>query len=126
LTVVIDHLAKPPVGSTRRQPWYDLMSRAADNPRVFAKMSGLYRQGGGAPASPYDLRPWICDALELFGRELLLVGSDWPVAEIEGGYRPVLAAVIGTIRSLVTDDAAAQVLAGTAIRVYGLAMPARR
>jgi L-fuconolactonase len=127
LTVVIDHLAKPPVGSNRRQPWYDLMSRAAANPRVCAKVSGLYREAGGSPATPDDLRPWISDALALFGPERLLVGSDWPVAEIEGGYQPVLAAVIRTIRSLLTDDAAAaQVLAGTAIRVYGLPMPAGR
>ena len=34
-------------------------------------------------AAEDDLRPWIADAIELFGPERLLVGSDWPVAEIE-------------------------------------------
>ena len=33
-----------------------------------------------------DLRPWIADAIELFGPDRLLVGSDWPVAESAGGY----------------------------------------
>ena len=38
LTVVIDHLAKPPIGTDRRQPWRDLMARAARNPRVVAEV----------------------------------------------------------------------------------------
>lgn len=124
LTLVIDHLAKPPVGTDRRQPWADLMRRAAANPRVMAKVSGLYRAGGGPPAGVEDLRPWVADAIEMFGPERLLVGSDWPVAEIEGGYQPVLGVVISTVRSLLDGDAAAHVLAGTACRVYGLTLPA--
>lgn len=120
LTIVIDHLAKPPVGTDRRQPWHELMSRAAANPRVHAKISGLYRHGGGDPASAADLRPWVSDVLELFGPDRLLVGSDWPVAEIEGGYEPVLGTVIQTVRSLLDDTDAARVLRGTASRVYGL------
>ena len=120
LTVVIDHLAKPPIGTDLRQPWRDLMARAARNPRVVAKVSGLYRQGGGPVAAEDDLRPWIADAIEIFGPERLLVGSDWPVAEIEGGYQPVLGRVITVVRSLLGDAEAAQVLTGTATRVYGL------
>lgn len=121
LTVVIDHLARPAIGSDRRQSWYDLMAQAAQNPLVSAKLSGLYREGGGPPAAEDDLRPWIADAIELFGPERLLVGSDWPVAEVAGGYQPVFGTVIATVRSLLDDAGAAQVLAGTAARVYGLA-----
>ena len=86
LTVVIDHLAKPPIGTDRRQPWRDLMAPGRRNPRVVAKLSGLYRHGPGPAAGVDDVRPWISDAIELFGPERLLVGSDWPVAEVEGGY----------------------------------------
>jgi L-fuconolactonase len=120
LTIVIDHLAKPPVGTDRRQPWHDLMSRAAGNPRVVAKLSGLDRHGSGPAATEEDLRPWVSDAIELFGAERLLVGSDWPVAEIEGGYAPVMGSVIAVVCSLLADSEARQVLAGTAARVYGV------
>lgn len=123
LTIVIDHLAKPPVGTDRRQRWYDLMSRAAGNPRVVAKLSGLYRHGGGPAATEEDLRPWVSEAIELFGAERLLVGSDWPVAEIEGGYAPVMGSVIAAVCSLLADSEARQVLAGTAARVYGVGVP---
>jgi L-fuconolactonase len=120
LSIVIDHLAKPPIGTDRRQPWYDLMAAAAGNPRVSAKLSGLYRAGDGPPATDDDLRPWISDALELFGPERLLVGSDWPVAEAAGGYLPVTGSVIRVVRDLLDDGGAARVLAGTAAAVYGL------
>ena len=116
LTIVIDHLAKPPIGSDRRSPWCELMARAATNPRVVAKLSGLYRAGDGPPPGDDDLRPWIADAIELFGPDRLLVGSDWPVAESAGGYRSVTGSVIRVVRDLLDDSDAARVLAGTAIR----------
>ena len=125
LTIVIDHLAKPPIGSDRRSPWYELMARAATHPRVVAKLSGLYRAGDGPPAGDDDLRPWIADAIELFGPDRLLVGSDWPVAESAGGYRPVTGSVIRVVRDLLDDSAAARVLAGTATAVYGLGPTAK-
>ena len=120
LTIVIDHLAKPPVGTDRRQPWRELMTRAASNPLVVAKLSGLYRQGDGPPATDDDIRPWIADAIEVFGPDRLLIGSDWPVAEIAGGYLPVTGSVIRVVRDELADHDAARVLAGTASEVYGL------
>ena len=48
LTIVIDHLSKPPVGTDRREPWHQLMRAAATNPRVVAKVSGLYPAAGGS------------------------------------------------------------------------------
>ena len=88
---------------------------------MVAKLSGLYRAGDGPPAGDDDLRPWIADAIELFGPDRLLVGSDWPVAESAGGYRPVTGSVIRVVRDLLDRRRdAARVLAGTAIAVYGL------
>ena len=124
LTVVIDHLAKPPVGTDRRQPWRELITRAASNPRVVAKLSGLYRQGDGPPATDDDIRPWIADAIEVFGPDRLMLGSDWPVAEIAGGYLPVTGSVIRVVGDLLAPRDAARVLAGTATEVYGLGRPA--
>ena len=113
---MIDHLAKPPVGTDRRQPWHELMTRAASNPLVVAKLSGLYRQGDGPPATDDDIRPWIADAIEVFGPDRLLLGSDWPVAESAGGYLSVTGSVIRVVCDLLAEPDAARVLAGTARR----------
>jgi L-fucono-1,5-lactonase len=118
--------ANPPRGTDRRQPWHGLMARAATNPRVSAKLSGLYPPGKGPTPGDDDLRPWIADAIEMFGPDRLLVGSDWPVAEGAGGYQAVLGSVVRVVRDLLPDDHAARVLAGTATRVYALERPGNR
>ena len=56
LTIVIDHLAKPPLGSDAMGAWATELHAAASTPNVFAKISGLNtmlpsrRLGCGRPA----------------------------------------------------------------------------
>ena len=46
LRMVIDHLAKPPIGLESSEPWDSLIARAAENPLVYGKVSGLYSADG--------------------------------------------------------------------------------
>lgn len=41
LTVVVDHLAKPPIRDRGWQPWAGLLAEAASLPNVVTKLSGL-------------------------------------------------------------------------------------
>lgn len=120
LTIVLDHLATPPLGTTRREPWHGLLRQAATNPRVMAKVSGLYRSDRRT-ASEDDLRPWVEDALALFGPDRLMVGSDWPVAVAAGGYADVMGTVLRVVRSLGDSTVTRSLCWATAQRVYGLA-----
>ncbi|MET4783244.1 amidohydrolase family protein [Glaciihabitans sp. UYNi722] len=87
LRIVIDHLAKPPVGAPGRQPWWDLIATAAENPRVFAKVSGLYSSVGAmADWTTDDVRPLFERAVEVFGADRLMYGGDWPISVLAGGY----------------------------------------
>ncbi|WP_020579352.1 amidohydrolase family protein [Actinopolymorpha alba] len=122
LTVVIDHLAKPPIGTPRSEPWTSLLRDAADNPRVVAKVSGLYAATGDPAAfTADDLAPWIASALEFFGPSRLMVGSDWPVAVVAGGYDRVMGAVIEVVTAY-GPEVAGPLLGGTAIATYGLTL----
>ncbi|MBB5791696.1 amidohydrolase family protein [Jiangella mangrovi] len=112
LRVVIDHLAKPPFEGDAG-PWRELMAAAAANPNVFAKVSGLY------PAPGTDLRPWVDHALEAFGPERLMLGSDWPIAELAGGFDPVWSSLVEVVDGY-GPAVAAHLRAGTARRFYGL------
>jgi L-fuconolactonase len=122
LGIVIDHLGAPPVGGSPadRRAWRQLLAAAAENPRVTAKVSGLYSGSGDLAAwTPDELRPVFDDALEVFGPDRLLAGGDWPIVELAGGYERVWTALLGLAGGL--DEAArAAVLGGTAERVYGL------
>lgn len=122
LRIVIDHLAKPPVASTAAEPWTGLIRRAAANPQVYAKVSGLYPvQGVRSEHGPGDLRPWIDIAVDAFGAERLMIGSDWPICVLAGGYDTVWDHLVQVITGY-GPAVARQVLGETAISFYGLAI----
>ena len=120
LDIVIDHLAKPAVKTERSEPWATLIRRAAENPRVHAKVSGLYPAvGDQSDHGPDDLRPWVDVALEAFGPGRLMIGSDWPVSVPAGGYDAVWENLVAVIEGYGTD-VAGDILGRTAVRFYRL------
>jgi len=96
---VLDHVAKRPAEDGA---WAEGVAALADLPNVTCKLSGL--------VTAFDAEGTVARTLEWFGADRCMFGSDWPVCLLAGGYGAALA-VVG-------DDA--NVLAGTAIRTYGL------
>ena len=68
------------------------------NPLVCAKVSGLYPPRAEWTAA--DIRPYVEFAIELFGPGRLMFGSDWPVAELAGGYPRVWSAISSVLGEL--------------------------
>ncbi|WP_433286170.1 amidohydrolase family protein [Pseudonocardia sp. CA-142604] len=117
LTVVLDHLGKPPHGRPEFAEWRSVLADVAARPNTVAKVSGL--QVRGMPFTADVLRPAWDAALELFGPDRLIWGSDWPMTLLTAGYAgtwEVLSALVGEL----TPDEQQAVLAGTACRVYRL------
>jgi L-fuconolactonase len=117
LTVVVDHLGKPPRGSADYPAWRDALARVAARENTVAKVSGLRMPG--AAYSVEALRPTWDTALELFGPDRLMYGGDWPMSVPDGGYAPtwqVLAELIGELSPNEQDA----LLAGTARTAYRL------
>lgn len=119
LTLVIDHLAKPPIKDRAFEPWAAQLAEAAHYPNVFAKISGLNTAADPAHWSAVDLKPYIDHALSCFGADRLMFGSDWPVCELAGDYARVWRETNRALegRSPVEIEA---ILGGTAARVYDL------
>ena len=116
LTMVIDHLAKPPIAAKQMSPWSDQMKAAAACPTVYAKISGL-----NTAASPNwdaaELKPYIDFVLDCFGANRLMFGSDWPVCILAGDYKRVWTETLKALESRPQSDIDA-VLGGTAQKVY--------
>jgi L-fuconolactonase len=66
-----------------------------------------------------SVRPFVDDALDLFGPRRLMFGGDWPISELAGGYSLVWDAVGELLRGLDPADRAA-LLGGTAVAFYNL------
>jgi L-fuconolactonase len=120
LRMVIDHLSKPPIRAGDDEPWLGLITRAAENPRVFAKVSGLYPSVGDlAGWTAADVRPYLQVALELFGADRLMFGGDWPISILAGGYVRVWEELSVLFDELSPVQRTA-ILGGTAARFYGI------
>ncbi len=120
LTMVIDHLAKPPIKAGQMEPWAAQMAAAAQYPRVHAKVSGLNTAAGWDTWSAQDLEPYIEKAVELFGVDRLMFGSDWPVCLLAGDYASVWRETNIALAGLNEPERRA-ILGGTAQRVYRIA-----
>ncbi|MFI1174540.1 amidohydrolase family protein [Streptomyces melanogenes] len=118
LVFVLDHLGKPPVASGETGPWGSAVRALAALPNTVCKLSGLVTEAGPG-WSTASLRPYADTVLEAFGPGRLMYGSDWPVCLLAASYGEVL----DVARALTGDlgpRERAQVLGGTADRVYGL------
>ncbi|MCL5996141.1 MAG: amidohydrolase family protein [Chloroflexi bacterium] len=117
LTIVIDHLAKPPIKDKQMGDWAAQMAAAASFPNVYAKVSGLNTAADYATWSAADLKPYIDFVIEKFGADRLMFGSDWPVCTLAGDYARVWAETNTALAGQSQGEIDA-ILGGTAQRVY--------
>ena len=89
LPMVIDHLAKPHIKEQRFDDWLPPLQAAAEYPNVFCKLSGMITEANWKSWTAADLRPYVQTALELFGPQRCMFGSDWPVCQLAGSYEQV-------------------------------------
>jgi L-fuconolactonase len=117
LPIVIDHLGKPPLWSEQMPTWEHELRLAAMFPNVLAKLSGLNTAIDRPDWRVDDLAPACEAALECFGPERLLCGSDWPVALLNGDYDRVWEATTRIVETIAPGNEAA-LLGGNATRLY--------
>lgn len=120
LTMVIDHLAKPPIKAGEIEPWASQIAAAARCPNVYAKVSGLNTAADWATWSAADLRPYVDLAVRAFGADRLMFGSDWPVCVLAGDYARVWAETNRVLEGRPPAEVDA-ILGGTAARLYRIA-----
>ncbi|XID92195.1 amidohydrolase family protein [Paenibacillaceae bacterium WGS1546] len=111
LRIVIDHLAKPPVGERDMAAWEAELAGAAAFPNVYCKLSGLN------VASPIE--PAVRTALRLFGARRLMLGSDWPISNSGLPYGEALDRLVRAAGDLSREELDA-LLGGSAKEFYRL------
>jgi len=84
---VLDHLGKPPIRSGEMGPWRQNLAALASLPNAVGKLSGVVTEADHETWTPTQLRPWLDCAVECFGFERLMFGSDWPVSKQTHAYR---------------------------------------
>ncbi|MEV4618438.1 amidohydrolase family protein [Asanoa sp. NPDC049573] len=119
VSFVLDHLGKPRISAGGFADWQAAIAPLAACPNATAKLSGLVTEADWAAWSVDDLRPYLAEAVALFGPDRLMLGSDWPVCLLAGSYGGVRAAMLDGLPVLPATERAA-ILGDTATRVYRL------
>lgn len=116
---VLDHIAKPRIRDGALEPWAGRMRELARRPNVRCKLSGVVTEADWARWTPAGIRPFLETALEAFGPDRLLWGSDWPVCLVASSYARWKRVVDDFVAALSASERA-RVLGGCAIETYRL------
>ena len=126
LRFVLDHLGNVEVRPRPDPTWAAALAALAGLPNSVCKLSGIFsvpapRDGHGRDRDDpvAHLRPYLDVALDCFGPDRLMFGSDWPVCTLGASYDAVVAAALALTAEL-TDTERAAIFGGTARAVYGI------
>ena len=84
---ILDHLGKPGIKQRQLNPWQADLRKLAELPNIVCKISGIVTEADHESWQPADLEPFVNVALDAFGEERVLFGSDWPVDLLASPYR---------------------------------------
>lgn len=117
--LVLDHLGKPDVQAADLKAWASQLAPLAALPHVSCKLSGLITEARWQDWQSAQLTPYLHVALELFGPERLMFGSDWPVCLLASDYSATCT-LLDSLTSTLGPTQQAAIWGGTACRVYNI------
>jgi L-fuconolactonase len=101
---VLDHFGKPNIAENQLQPWQDHLSALAELPNVVCKLSGLTAEAKQDSWQVSDLQPFVDYAIERFGTDRILFGSDWPLVDLSASYSRWLDVVFELLKNFKSDE----------------------
>lgn len=116
---VLDHIAKPRIKDDAFEPWNKQLRELAKRPNVYCKASGMVTEADYTTWTEAQVRRYFDAALEAFGPQRLMFGSDWPVCLVACGYARWHQLVSSWISKLSPAEQA-RILGGTAVEAYKL------
>jgi L-fuconolactonase len=116
---VLDHLAKPPIKSRQLRPWESGIRALAKFGNVICKLSGLVTEADWTAWEPEHITPYLDVAMQAFGPERLMIGSDWPVCTVAASYFQVMD-LFESYLSQFNNKIQSSVLGGNAERFWNL------
>lgn len=123
--LVLDHLGKPDIRNRQFETWVRDVKPLARLPHVICKLSGMLTEANDASGSfdEVHLHKYLEAALDLFGPQRLMFGSDWPVCLLVRSYNETTEVLERWSSKLAPIDRE-WIWGRTAVRVYRLAAKA--
>ncbi len=119
VSFVLDHIGKPDIRHGLREPWWRQIAELAALPNVVCKISGVITEADHAAWTAEEVKPYVARAIECFGFERCMYGSDWTVSELSHAY-PQWVALLDDVVAGASLAQRRALYRDTAIRVYRL------
>ena len=116
---VLDHLGRPRTTRPLDHGWADSMARLSDRSRLTTKLSALIECAEGSDLNLEDFQPFVKTALDRFGDQRVMWGSNWPVCFTRGSLSEWIDVSDRFLGDRSPDQRAA-ILGGNARRIYGI------
>ena len=115
--LILNHCGVPDIAGNGLDPWRQDIKALAQIPNVICKLSGLMAYCAPGTSSLETIEPYVDHALNCFGPNRMVWGSDWPVVNLAKGL-PEWIAVTRKILGKLSADEASSIAYGTAQTVY--------
>ncbi len=116
---VIDHIAKPAIKQGEIAEWTKDIRKMAAFPNVQCKVSGMVTEAHWQQWDEATFRPYLDVAVDAFGMNRLMYGSDWPVCLLAADYQANMNIVKHYFSSFSTEEQN-RFFGGNAIQFYQL------
>jgi len=124
VTFVLNHLGKPDVAAGQWTGWLQDIKAMARLDNVRCKLSGLTTEADDGTRGTNKIRRYLRAAVDAFGPDRCMFGSDWPIASLHISYAGWVSLVLDSVSDLGARERD-RVMRGTALEVYARAWKSR-
>ncbi len=131
--LVLDHVGKPALRDWAQADvasrWRKHLRALAQLPHLMCKLSGLVTETAWSTSKAVSagdhaaILQCLDEALEAFGPQRLMYGSDWPVCQLAAPYGAVANTALQWAASRLSASEQDAFWSGNALRAYGLTLP---
>lgn len=119
VSFVLDHIGKPGIQHGIHEPWWGQMRALAKLPNVVCKLSGVITEADHGAWTREQVKPYVAHAIDCFGFDRVMYGSDWPVSELSHSY-PTWVEILDEVIAGASSDEQRKLYRDNAIRIYRL------
>lgn len=118
--LVLDHLAKPDINNQDTAAWQPGFEALGRLQHVSCKVSGMVTEAKWNGWQPADFRHYLDTALQAFGPDRLMFGSDWPVCLLAANEYQDVYQLAADWASQLSEHEQQKLFGDNATRIYGI------
>ena len=119
VTFILDHLGKPGIRHGLKEPWWSEMRQLGRLSNMMCKVSGAITEADHEHWTADDVTPYVAHAIDCFGFDKVMFGSDWSVSTLTHAY-PRWVEIVDQVVAGCSAEEIRKLYRDTAIRTYRL------